>query len=255
VVPAAGGRGAGPGGAQRQTQLLASFPTTLQQLELRSSRPVVLLIVDLAALAAGCPQLRDLRLSIQPASLQHASSSVQWPALESLDLYVDSNDSEEQQQAYAEIIKATSSQMPRLHALELRGLQLSTSSEQWQQLASIPSLRSLRLDTLRVDDTAAPSASIRRLTAALAVQLPGDQLDGSLAVMLPALEQLHTSTDYRAIPACPTSSLLCGPCAATPACSASVTPPTGTMRYCGPGRRSCGSAACLGCKCSSCQGC
>jgi hypothetical protein len=46
------------------------------------------------------------------------------------------------------------------------------------------------------------------------VQLPGDQLDGSLAVLLPALEQLHTSTGQKDDPSLPYIQLvlraLCG---------------------------------------------
>jgi hypothetical protein len=77
---------------------------------------------------------------------------------------------------------------PKLHAY-----QVSTSSQLWAQLASMPALSSLELGRLQVDSTAAPSASIRRLTAALDLQqLPAEQLDGCLAVLLPGLEQLES---------------------------------------------------------------
>jgi hypothetical protein len=55
----------------------------------------------------------------------------------------------------------------------------------------MPALRSLELSRLHVDSTAAPSTSIRHLKAALDLQLPAEQLDGCLAALLPAMEQLE----------------------------------------------------------------
>jgi hypothetical protein len=79
----------------------------------------------------------------------------------------------------------------RLQQLKLHAY-VSTSSQLWVQLASMPALRSLELHRLCVDSVAAPSASIRRLAATLHLrQLPAEQLDGCLAVLLPGLEQLE----------------------------------------------------------------
>ena len=101
-----------------------------------------------------------------------------------------------QHQPYGEVA-AAASQLRRLHTLKLPDLQLSTSSQQWAQLASMPGLRGLELDTIRVHAAAAPSARIRHLTSIVALQLPAEQLDGSLADLLPALEQLDSRNRYR----------------------------------------------------------
>ncbi len=92
-----------------------------------------------------------------------------------------------------EQVAAAASQLQQLQRLKLHAYQVSTSSQQWAQLASMPALSSLELGRLRVDSVAAPSASIRHLAADLRLQqLAAEQLDGCLAVLLPGLEQLES---------------------------------------------------------------
>jgi hypothetical protein len=171
-----------------QPQQLRSFPATLQQLELDcwSDQPHAAFILDAAALAACCPQLRAVFLGLQATALANIGSIAQWTALESLVLYT----APAAEPAVVQQAIAAASQLPHLHSLKLPRLQLSTSSQLWAQLASLRALRSLKLWTLHVDSAAAPSTSIRHLQAALTLQLPAEQLDGCLAALLPALQQL-----------------------------------------------------------------
>ena len=120
-------------------------------------------------------------------ALADIGSIAQWTALESLGLFAAEP---EQADAIKQAI-AAASQLPRLHTLKLPDLRLGTSSQLWAQLASMPALRSLELDNLHVESATVPSASIRRLKATLDLQLPAEQLDGCLAALLPALEQLQ----------------------------------------------------------------
>ena len=125
-------------------------------------------------------------MRLQLAALANIGSIAQWTALESLRLFAPAAEpADDVQQAIA-----AASHLPRLHSLKLYGVELSTSSQQWAQLASMPALRSLNLRRLHVDSAAAPSISIKHLKATLALQLPAEQLDGGLAALLPALEQL-----------------------------------------------------------------
>jgi hypothetical protein len=169
---------------------LSSFPATLQQLELYNRLSNYYnhsFILDAAALAACCPQLRTVRLLM--SQLCNIGSISSWAALESLELYLFCRGPEPLQQ-----LAAAASQLQQLQRLKLPALEVSTSSQLWAQLASMPALRSLALETLHVDSVAAPSASIRRLKADLRLrQLPAEQLDGCLAVLLPGLEQLESS--------------------------------------------------------------
>jgi hypothetical protein len=169
---------------------LSFFPATLQQLELHSRLSYRgSFILDAAALAACCPQLRDVRLHLEEHSqLCNIGSISSWAALESLEL-----DLEDLRHDLLAQAVAAASQLPQLQQLQLYRLEVSTSSQLWAQLASMPALRSLELHRLRVDSVAVPCASIRRLTAALHLQqLPAEQLDGSLAVLLTGLEQLES---------------------------------------------------------------
>jgi hypothetical protein len=175
-------------GEPQQPVRLSFFPAALQQLELYSttgseSSPVL----DAAALAACCPQLRAVRLRLRGSQLCNIGSISSWAALESLELRLLGA-----AQYLIEQVAAAASQLPQLQRLKLCYSVVSTSSQQWAQLASMPALRSLELQRLRVDSVAAPSASIRRLAAALRLrQLPAEQLDGCLAALLPGLEQLE----------------------------------------------------------------
>jgi hypothetical protein len=169
---------------------LSFFPAALQQLEVHDQTMEYenSLVLDAAALAACCPQLRAARLILFGSQLCNIGSISSWAALESLELNL-----VDLRHELLEQVAAAASQLQQLQQLKLRRLEVSTSSQLWAQLASMPTLRSLELSRLRVDSAAAPSASIRRLTAALDLQqLPAEQLDGCLAVLLPGLEQLES---------------------------------------------------------------
>jgi hypothetical protein len=179
-------------GEPAQPGRLSFFPAALQQLDVNNllsyfnQGPLVPPVLDVAALAACCPQLRDVRLTVRRSQLCNIGSISSCTNLESLELSAGY-----QEQEASEQVAAAASQLQRLQRLKLHRLQVSTSSQLWAQLASMPALSSLELQTLRVDSVAAPAASIRRLTAALRLQqLPAEQLD--LAVLLPGLEQLES---------------------------------------------------------------
>jgi hypothetical protein len=182
-------------GEPGQPVRLSSFPGTLQQLEVQEWRGYGMaeegfLILDAAALAACCPQLRAVRLTLGRSQLCNIGSISSWAALESLELHLGDLEHDLMEQ-----VAAAASQLQRLQRLKLHAY-VSTSSQLWAQLASMPALRSLELHRLCVDSVAAPSASIRRLAATLHLrQLPAEQLDGCLAVLLPGLEQLESMLD------------------------------------------------------------
>jgi hypothetical protein len=186
-----------PAGHEEQAQLqqLCYFPSTLQELRLATLTHAPAFVLDSVAVAACCPQLRDVELKwLTAGQLCSIGSMAHWSALESLAidhtwLDQEQGQAQEQEQERQQLVAAIHL-LPRLHTLSLASLTVSTSSQQWAQLAALPSLRSLEIHTLVVDGAAAPSASLQRLLGRLDVQLPTDRVDGSMAVLLPALQHL-----------------------------------------------------------------